>query len=364
MSVLKRGNSKFWYIQFQFNGKTYIKSSKTTDKRISERMEREWKVEIHSQQYLGEKETIIFSDILTQFIETKEGTPNLPTLLCHSRILNRNFPVTRKLHEINNNDINNFYKTRLKHGVSNQMIKKSFDLIRGSWKHGKKLGYQYSDVDFPVLKLEKHRLRYLSFEEEKTLLKELDPNRTDSSNVDPSKRPEHIKSAMVDVYDLVVILIDTGSRYSEISKMEWDSIELENRTIRLWRPKVRNESILYMTDRVHSILQRRFLNRTSKYLFTNKKGGPRNTSTLPIRKAFARSNIVGCTVHTFRHTHATRLIQNGLSLYEVKEILGHTDISTTMRYSHLERRDISSKARDVINQLNRNVDKPSLKLIK
>lgn len=36
MSVLKRGNSPYWYIQFQFNGKTYIKSSKTTDKRVAE----------------------------------------------------------------------------------------------------------------------------------------------------------------------------------------------------------------------------------------------------------------------------------------------------------------------------------------
>jgi hypothetical protein len=37
----------------------------------------------------------------------------------------------------------------------------------------------------------------------------------------------------------------------------------------------------------------------------------------------------------------------------VKEILGHTDIKTTMRYAHLERRDVSSKARDVIDKLNK-----------
>ncbi|NQY26002.1 MAG: tyrosine-type recombinase/integrase [Piscirickettsiaceae bacterium] len=54
--------------------------------------------------------------------------------------------------------------------------------------------------------------------------------------------------------------------------------------------------------------------------------------TTAIRKAFKRANIKGATVHTLRHTHATRLIKNGLSIYEVKEILGHTDTSTTMRY--------------------------------
>ena len=363
MSVLKRGNSKYWYIQFQFLGKTYIKSSKTTDKRIAERVEREWKVKIHSQQFLGEKESIKFSDLLEQFIETKEGTPNHPSLVSHQRVLTKLFPVNHKLHEISNNDISQLLKARIKQGVTNQTIKKSFDLIRGAWKYGIKLGYQSSDIDFPVLKMEKHRLRYLTLDEEKRLLKELNPNRVCVGNI-PSSRPKHIKMEMVDVYDLVVILLDTGARYSEIAKIEWVCINLHERTIRLWRPKVRNESVIYMTDRVFCILNRRFKTNTSKYLFTNKKGGPRNTATLPIRKAFKRANIQDCTVHTLRHTHATRLIQNGLSLYEVKEILGHTDINTTMRYAHLEQRDISSKARDIINTLNNDSTKPDLKIIK
>lgn len=101
---------------------------------------------------------------------------------------------------------------------------------------------------------------------------------------------------MVDVYDLVVTLIDTGARYSEIAKIKWSSIKLNDRTIRLWRPKVRNESVLYMTDRVYSILKRRNQTKSSPYVFTNRKGGPRNTATLPIRKAFKRANIQGCTV--------------------------------------------------------------------
>ena len=48
------------------------------------------------------------------------------------------------------------------------------------------------------------------------------------------------------------------------------------------------------------------------------------------------------TIHTLRHTHASRLIQNGMSIYEVKEILGHSDIKTTMRYAYLERRGAKS----------------------
>jgi len=51
----------------------------------------------------------------------------------------------------------------------------------------------------------------------------------------------------------------------------------------------------------------------------------------------------------FRHTLASKLIQNGLNIYEVKEILGHTDIKTTMRYAHLEVQEVSRKAKAVLD---------------
>lgn len=66
----------------------------------------------------------------------------------------------------------------------------------------------------------------------------------------------------------------------------------------------------------------------------------------------ARAGLKDCRVHTLRHTSASRLIQNGMSVYEAREILGHSDIKTTMRYAHLELRQVTSKARDVINRLN------------
>ena len=57
--------------------------------------------------------------------------------------------------------------------------------------------------------------------------------------------------------------------------------------------------------------------------------------------------------HTLRHPHASRLVQLGMSIYEVQKILGHADIRTTMRYAHLEEAAVNGKARDLINGLNR-----------
>ena len=48
MSIVKRGNSKHWYMQFQLNGKTYIRSSKTTNKKAAVQMEAEWRTQLHA----------------------------------------------------------------------------------------------------------------------------------------------------------------------------------------------------------------------------------------------------------------------------------------------------------------------------
>ncbi len=42
--------------------------------------------------------------------------------------------------------------------------------------------------------------------------------------------------------------------------------------------------------------------------------------------------------HCLRHSYATHLIESGVSLLDVKEILGHTNIVTTCRYTHLTTR--------------------------
>jgi integrase len=364
MGVIKRGNSKNWYIQFQFNGRAYVKSSRTTEKRVAERMEHVWKVQIHSQLILGEKAFIRFSEIMAMYIKTKQGTSNYKCVTSQSRILNRLFPVNKYLHEISNTDIEIFVQHRLREGVKNSTLVHIFNLIRGAWKYGRKMGYQTSDLMFPVLKLPKHRLRYLSLDEEQRLLSELNPRREVYGLPEYSKRSGTMRACMQDNYDLVVLLLDTGARYSEIAGIEWKSIDLKSREIRLWRPKVKNESILYMSDRVYRVLARRHESNNLKHVFASKKGGSRNHATIAIRKAMLRAGLADCTIHTLRHTHATRLIQNGLSIYEVKEILGHTDIATTMRYSHLETRSISSKARDVINCINEEIEKPQLKAIK
>lgn len=52
-------------------------------------------------------------------------------------------------------------------------------------------------------------------------------------------------------------------------------------------------------------------------------------------KARERAGLKDVRMHDLRHSFASALVNNGLSIYDVKELLGHAFITTTQRYAHL-----------------------------
>ena len=162
MSVVKRGNSPHWYIQFQFNGRTYIRSSRTSDKRLAERMETDWRARLHAQEFLGHKERISVRKALEMFVDSKRGTPNHRCLLSYLRTVSKRLPVAKSLEDLSLHDLERFKHEREAEGAGPQTIKHNLNLVRGAWQYAKRLGYQVPDLDFPQVKTPKYKLRYLS----------------------------------------------------------------------------------------------------------------------------------------------------------------------------------------------------------
>lgn len=350
MTLVKRSNSPYWYAQFQIDHETFIRSTKTTDRKVAERMEAKFRADAHEELILGKKKTITVVASLDQFLQSRQGTPNYSNLVSKRKTLLRFFKGKTLVSRITNSDLENFKQARLAEGVTAQTIKHGINLLLAAFRHAKRLGYDVPDLRPPKLKLGTGRLRYLSFDEERRLLEELDPTRAANGLASTDKRNEEMKRAQQDNYDLAVLLLDTGARYSEIASLSWSQIDLEEGSLTLWRSKVQNESLLFLSRRSLAILNRRRAASEHDYVFVSKKGEARGYNVIALRKALNRSGLFDCTVHTLRHTHASRLVQHGMSVYEVRAILGHADIRTTMRYAHLEQRAVTQRARQLVDE--------------
>ena len=200
------------------------------------------------QEVVGIKDRIQLHTAISDYCQSKSDLASHQSILFYAKIVERYFKPSDYLDTVTTQVVEQFKIFQQKRGYANQTVKHLLGLIRGVWMYSKRLGYQVSDLEFPKMKVDKGRLRYMTFEEEKRLLEVIDPKREMKGLAPYDKRHPLMKQEMQDKYDFIIVLLDTGARHGEIRTLEWSKVNLTEKTISLWRPKVKNESILYMTD--------------------------------------------------------------------------------------------------------------------
>ncbi len=133
---------------------------------------------------------------------------------------------------------------------------------------------------------------------------------------------------------VVIIALNTGMRKSEILELEWKEVDFARKYIRVERSKNNRSRKVPMNSAVYEELRKNRRNR-SKYVFTQIKSSQRlRCVASAFKTACRKAGLERLRFHDLRHTFATNLVMNGVDLVTVKEILGHSDISMTVRYSH------------------------------
>lgn len=377
MGLHKRDNSSNWYYAFQARNKKYVGSTGTANKTKALQVEREMRNKIHGEAYLGEAEEISLRDAVNKYLEPRTKFSYYRGMESISRKMfgSKRDPKTKRenpcyglplglsLHEIQTKHIERLVAKRRAEGDKPATIKHEIGLISSRLREMQRLGYKTNrDVVFPQLKTA-YRLRYLDSNDEAALLRELDPKSARSGVKLPENRTPEMQRNIQDNYDLVIMLLDTGCRYSEAANVPWTAVNLDAGTLNIYRSKVNNEDVLFMTDRLREVVARRRAESRSdaRYLFENKSGTARGYAAQGIKKAIDRAGMNDpdvvkekggkVTMHTLRHSYASKLVKNGVSLFEVSVLLGHSDPKMTQRYAHLAPNDASKKAVGIINAL-------------
>lgn len=353
MSLIKLKN-KTWQVRFQFEGRKFQKSTGTKNRAKALEIERKWRQELNDQKHLGNPEQISLYDALDIFADSKIEMKTHQDILSKIRTVKVYFDNI-PLHELSTKDVELFVLKRKREGKAAQTIEHNIIQLRGAWLYAQKMGYQVSPIIFPKLKISNKRVKSLTKEQELDLLSELEPkNPKYYSKLTPSTERFQLLNQRIDNYDFVLLLMELAARHSEVSELKWTQVDLALQTVNLVRTKTNSETSLMLSQRAFEVLKRRSDNKkNATWVFTDKTGNnPRKHSTISIRRAIKNAGITDFRLHDLRHHAATKLIRNGMSLQETAYVLGHKNISTTMRYAHLENSQVANKMKNILNDYN------------
>jgi site-specific recombinase XerD len=151
--------------------------------------------------------------------------------------------------------------------------------------------------------------------------------------------PEHLK-------DIYLFLFLTGLRLGELVSLQWENVNIKDRTLEIgdenFTTKSKQIRVIPICETAADILSKKIpkiYRKDGNYVFPKDSGYHYSVNYLSkkfkaaVRKAGLSEKI---RAHSLRHSFASSLVLSGVSIYEIKELLGHRDISTTLIYSHLQ----------------------------
>jgi site-specific recombinase XerD len=144
---------------------------------------------------------------------------------------------------------------------------------------------------------------------------------------------------------LLMLAYSSGLRVSEVVALKREHIDIKRRTILIRAGKGRKDRYTLLSDRAADFLVRYCaLYEIDGWLFPGMTGG-RHLSVRSAQNIFAKA--LGkaridksASIHSLRHSFATHLLESGTDIRYIQELLGHSTLRTTQRYTHVARRAV------------------------
>ena len=240
-------------------------------------------------------------------------------------------------------------KTMAEAGRSAQTVRHVLAALRQVFNFAKRNGLYAGDNPVSMVKkpsADARRLRFLTHDEADRLLAAL------------AERESN-------VHDIALLALHCGLRAGEIFSLTWGDVDMERGVLILRDTKSGKTRAAYMTEAVTAMLAGMERRGHNDLVFLSANGGRivqvsetfnRVVAALGFNNGVTdpRQKVV---FHTLRHTFASWLVEQGVDLYSVKELMGHGTLAMTERYSHLS----PDKLRRAVKTLEAGMDKARAK---
>ncbi|MCF7917870.1 tyrosine-type recombinase/integrase [Candidatus Gracilibacteria bacterium] len=138
---------------------------------------------------------------------------------------------------------------------------------------------------------------------------------------------------------LLSLAYGAGLRVSEVIALKVQDMDLEEMTLHIKQAKGQKDRISVLPEKLVDNLKNLIVGKSGNdLLFESERGGKLTTRTAQkiFEKALHLSGIQKkATFHSLRHSFATHLLENGVDIRYVQELLGHQNIRTTQQYTHV-----------------------------
>ncbi len=258
-----------------------------------------------------------------------------------------------KLEAIDPFSIERWRSKRIKSGVTASTVNRNITELRSIFSKAKQWGV-INNSPFehikPLRQDNNAKIRYLSKSEQTQLLEALDKRehkmRAERANAN-QWRAERGYELLPNLFDLafvdylkpmVLLAMHTGMRRGEIFNLEWQDINFLSKTVTINGNKAKSGQTRHipLNKIIIEVMEDwKKQNQTSGLVFPNAQGYSLDNIATSWANLLELANIKDFRFHDLRHHFASMLVMSGVDLNTVRELLGHNDIKTTLRYAHL-----------------------------
>ncbi len=332
--LYQRGDSPFWWASYtDAGGARTRRSTETADRKEAEALLAKWKLAAHQEKHWDAPQRHTFDELMLAYLADTQAIKRSAERDRYSAKQLYPMFTRRTLDSLTPGDIRQYIRQRTEEKIQPATINKELRLLSSALNYAaREWGWSVNNpVSGRTLPEPEGRVRWINAAEAEKLI--------EAARAEPK--------AAAYLPDFIRLALHTGMRRGEMLNLEWERVDFSANLIHLaginTKSGKRRSIPLNATARTALISRAAFRASNcpaSPWVFCTKTGA----RIASIRRSFAtacrRAGIDDFNPHDMRHTCAAHLVNAGVALVEVRDLLGHSSIVMTERYAHLSPENI------------------------